>query len=473
MKAGKILLPVLLAATFSTQAADASGGQSKKILSSKVNPLMTVRLNDRVTVMNHIVYEDGQNINRWDGFDCSTNKAVRLYWDMLDDKENVVRRFYGKSFDRYAAPQPNGDMDEFAPALCQSPHLKNISWVYIEKTSEYNTPILLDTASLIHVKDLLIAKIGFEYDEIQYDPPYDAPYDMKMEVHAYNCATQQDSVLAGLDIAPDGYVSDSLSGQAALRRTDSFTNTAATTAAFKTLCTMDNPSAFKGEGRYVSSGKKKAVSSTLGPMLPDFSHNNPQWLSQFPLPPEIEKQALETVNPWATPRFKKMTWTMLWSDTEAVPMELDVQADGLMLLLEDYKMFKTQRLTMGNLGQLKSGISLGSDASLTHEVRSTLRFPLHQGQKFTYDTVAFEKGKEDKKAVINRQCEVVGSDEARQIHSALSGRYWKVACDIEMDGKDRKQTLAWLTDFNVFMPLTQPGKGKEEPVTINDLQIVR
>ncbi len=305
MKAGKILLPALLAATFSTQAADTPGGQSKKIISSKVNPLATVRINDRITVMNQSVFEDGQNINRWDGFDCSTNKAVRLYWDMLDDKENVVRRFYGKSYDRYAPPQPGSAMDEFAPTMCQSPHLKNVSWAYIEKKSEYGTPVLLDTASIIHVKDLLIAKIGFEYDEIQYDPPYDAPYDMKIEVHAYNCATLQDSVLAGLDITPEGYVSDSLSGKAALREADGFTNTAATTAAFKKLCTMDNPSTFKGEGVYVPSGKKKSVSSILGPMLPDFSNNNPQWMSQFPLSADIEKQARETVNPWATPRFKK------------------------------------------------------------------------------------------------------------------------------------------------------------------------
>lgn len=473
MKAGKILLPVLLAAAFSTQAVEAPGGQSKKIVSSKVNPLMSVRLNDRITVMNRTLFEDGQNIDRWEGFDCATNKAVRLYWDMLDEEEAVVRRFYGNSFNRYAAPQPNSNMDEFALTLCQSPHLKNVSWVYIEQKSRYNTPVLLDTASLIRVKDLLIAKIGFEYDEIQYDPPYDAPYDMKIEVHAYNCATQKDSVLAGLDITPEGYVSDSLSGKAALRRADSFTNTEATTAAFKKMCTMDNPSAFKGEGVYVSSGKKKNVSSILGPILPDFSNNNPHWLSQFPLPPEIEKKARETVNPWATPRFKKMTWTMRWSDTETVPVELDVQPDGLMLSLEDYRMFKAQRLTMSNLGQLKSAISLDSGVSLTHEVRSNLRFPLHQGQKFTYDTVAFEKGKEEKKAVINRQCEVVDSDNARQIHTALSGSYWKVVCDIASDGEGSKQTLAWLVDYNVFMPLTQPGKGQEEPVTVKDLQIIR
>jgi hypothetical protein len=107
-----------------------------------VNPLATVRINDRITVMNQSVFEDGQNINRWDGFDCSTNKAVRLYWDMLDDKENVVRRFYGKSYDRYAPPQPGSAMDEFAPTMCQSPHLKNVSWAYIEKKSEYGTPVL-------------------------------------------------------------------------------------------------------------------------------------------------------------------------------------------------------------------------------------------------------------------------------------------------------------------------------------------
>lgn len=473
MKPGKYLLPALLAIAFSSHAASAPEGQGKKIVSSTVNPLLMMRLNDRITAMNHIVFEDGQNINRWDGFDCSTGKAVNLYWEMLDDKEAIVTRFYGDSFGRYAAPRPASALDQAAATLCNSPQLKNASWVYIEKKSQYDTPILLDTASVIRVKDLLIAKIGFEYDEIQFDPPYDAPYDMKIEVHAYNCAAQKDSVLAGLDMTPEGYVSDSLSGKAALRRADDFTNTPATAAAFKQLCAMNTPSAFKGEGEYVALTKKKSVSSTLGPMLPDFSNNSPQWLAQFPLPSEVDKQAQQIVNPWATPRFKKMSWTMKWNGDEAVPMVLDVQPNGLMLLLEDYKIFKTQRLTMGNLGQLKGGISLDNSPSVASELHSNLRFPLHQGQTFTFDTVALKPGNDKKKTTINRHCEVIGSDDARQINSALSGRYWKVTCDIESGGEDEKQTLAWLTDFNVFIPLTQSVKGKEMPVTTSDVQIAR
>lgn len=470
MKTGKILLPALLAVTLSSQAAD---GQGKKVVSSTVNPLVMIRLNDRITVMNHIVFEDGQNINRWDGFDCSTQKAVKLYWEMLDDKEAVMRRFYGDSYGRYAAPSANSELDGVAASLCKSPGLKNAHWVYIEKKSQYDTPILLDTASVIRAKDLLIAKIGFEYNEIQYDPPYDAPYDMKIEVHAYNCATNKDSVLAGLDMAPEGYVSDSLSGKAALRRAADFTNSPATAAAFKQLCAMSTPSAFKGEGAYVPQVKKKSVSSTLGPMLPDMSSNSPQWLAQFPLPAEIDKQAQQIVNPWATPRFKKMQWTLIWGNDEGVSMALDVQPNGLMLLLENYKVFKAQRLTLGNLGQLKGGISLDSSPSVISELHTNLRFPLHQGQKFTFDTVLPAKGKDGAKTAINRRCEVTGNDEARQINSALSGRYWKVACEMESDDKSEKQTLAWLVDYNVFMPLTQWKDGAELPVTIKDLQITR
>lgn len=130
MKTGKILLPALLAVTLSSHAAD---GQGKKVVSSTVNPLVMIRLNDRITAMNHIVFEDGQNINRWDGFDCSTQKAVKLYWEMLDDKEAVVRRFYGDSYGRYAAPSPNSELNDVAASLCKSPGLKNASWVYIEK----------------------------------------------------------------------------------------------------------------------------------------------------------------------------------------------------------------------------------------------------------------------------------------------------------------------------------------------------
>ncbi|TCB96686.1 hypothetical protein E0L21_23755 [Kosakonia quasisacchari] len=472
MKTGTLLLPILLAAAISAQAVDLPETHGKKIVSNTVNPLLMLRVNDRISAMNQVVFDDGQHINRWDGFDCTTNKAVKLYWEMLDDKEVVMRRFYGDSYNRYAEPKPQSELDDVAKNLCQAPRLHNPSWVYIEKKSKYDTPILVDTASVLRVNKVLIAKIGFEYSEITFDPPYDAPYDMKIEVHGYNCETQHDVVMAGLDITPEGYVSDSLTGKAAQRRAEDFTSTPATTAAFKQLCAMSTPSAFKGEGVYVPSTKKKSVSS-LGRMLPDFSNNSSQWMAQFPLPADIEKQALQIVNPWAKPRFKKLTWNMQWSDNDVVPMQLDVQPNGLMLLLENYKMFKAQRLTLGNLGQLKGAISLSYTPTVISELHTNLRFPLHQGQTFTFDTVAPKTDKDEKNTVINRRCEVTGSDDARQVSSALSGRYWKVACEIESDGDTQKETLAWLSDLNVFMPLTQWVKGKEVPVNVTNVEVTR
>lgn len=472
MKTGTLLLPILLAAAISAQAVDLPETHGKKIVSNTVNPLLMLRVNDRISAMNQVVFDDGQHINRWDGFDCTTNKAVKLYWEMLDDKEVVMRRFYGDSYNRYAEPKPQSELDDVAKNLCQAPRLHNPSWVYIEKKSKYDTPILVDTASVLRVNKVLIAKIGFEYSEITFDPPYDAPYDMKIEVHGYNCETQHDIVMAGLDITPEGYVSDSLTGKAAQRRAEDFTSTPATTAAFKQLCAMSTPSAFKGEGVYVPSTKKKSVSS-LGRMLPDFSNNSSQWMAQFPLPADIEKQALQIVNPWAKPRFKKLTWDMQWSDNDVVPMQLDVQPNGLMLLLENYKMFKAQRLTLGNLGQLKGAISLSYTPTVTSELHTNLRFPLHQGQTFTFDTVAPKTDKDEKNTVINRRCEVTGSDDARQVSSVLSGRYWKVACEIESDGDTQKETLAWLSDLNVFMPLTQWVKGKEVPVNVTNVEVTR
>ncbi|CAI8715723.1 hypothetical protein [Kosakonia quasisacchari] len=472
MKTGTLLLPILLAAAISAQAVDLPETHGKKIVSNTVNPLLMLRVNDRISAMNQVVFDDGQHINRWDGFDCTTNKAVKLYWEMLDDKEVVMRRFYGDSYNRYAEPKPQSELDDVAKNLCQAPRLHNPSWVYIEKKSKYDTPILVDTASVLRVNKVLIAKIGFEYSEITFDPPYDAPYDMKIEVHGYNCETQHDVVMAGLDITPEGYVSDSLTGKAAQRRAEDFTSTPATTAAFKQLCAMSTPSAFKGEGVYVPSTKKKSVSS-LGRMLPDFSNNSSQWMAQFPLPADIEKQALQIVNPWAKPRFKKLTWNMQWSDNDVVPMQLDVQPNGLMLLLENYKMFKAQRLTLGNLGQLKGAISLSYTPTVTSELHTNLRFPLHQGQTFTFDTVAPKTDKDEKNTVINRRCEVTGSDDARQVSSVLSGRYWKVACELESDGDTQKETLAWLSDLNVFMPLTQWVKGKEVPVNVTNVEVMR
>jgi len=473
MKTGMLLLPALLAAAMSAQSADYPEIQGKKIISNTVNPLLMMRVNDRISALNQLVFSDGQHINRWDGFDCTTNKAVKLYWEMLDDKEAVIRRFYGDSYDRYAEPKPQSALDDIAKNLCQSPRLKNPEWVYIEKKSKYDTPILLDTASVLRVNELLIAKIGFEYSEITFDPPYDAPYDLKLEIHAYDCQTQHDKVMAGLDITPEGYVSDSLTGKPAERRADTFVNTPATDAAFKQLCAMSTPTAFKGEGVYVPSTKKKRVSTLLGPMLPDFTNNAPQWMAQFPLPADLEKQAVQIVNPWATPRFKKLTWDMQWGDNEVVPMQLDVQPNGLMLLLENYKMFKAQRLTLGNLGQFKGGTSMSYAPTVVKQLQTNLRFPLHQGQRFTFDTVSSKSNKDDKNTVINRRCEVTGSDDARQISSAFSGRYWKVSCETQSDSGTIKETRAWLSDLNVFIPLTEWEKGKEVPVKMTNVAVTR
>ena len=102
MKTCTLLLPALLAVAISAQATDYPEIQGKKIVSNTVNPLLMMRVNDRISALNQLVFSDGQHINRWDGFDCTTNKAVKLYWEMLDDQEAVIRRFYGDSYERYA-----------------------------------------------------------------------------------------------------------------------------------------------------------------------------------------------------------------------------------------------------------------------------------------------------------------------------------------------------------------------------------
>lgn len=443
--------------------------QEKQVVSSKVDPLLLVRINDHISAVNHLVFDDGQRVNRWDGFDCNTLTAHRLYWETLGDKGEVTRRFYGDSLERYAAAQPDPQLDAVAATLCHA-QVKNPEWVYVEKKSRYDTPILIDVNTLIRLKETLIAKIGFDYGEIQYDPPYDAPYSFKIEIHAWHCPTNKDRVLAGLDITPDGYVSDSLIDGAISRRAADFSNTPATNAAFKALCRLPSPAAFTGEGRYIPDTKPKMVSGLSGPMMPDFKDNDPTWINRFPLPAGLENQASALINPRAIPHFKHVRWSQRTPGNEPVAFDIRTLPGGLVLIQEDYHLFKTQRVSVANLLQLKGAVSISYTPSMTDSLNTDLHFPLYRGQTFVASTSSSEPGGK-RKHTRSLACRVNDSAEAKTLNSRFTGRYWDIACEENSDGENSKSRYGFLTDLNLFVPLSLQSKGQMLPVTLDHVDI--
>ncbi|ERK16380.1 hypothetical protein L579_4289 [Pantoea sp. AS-PWVM4] len=442
-----------------------------------INPLYFYRQNDHLTYVTMVKLNNGSSVERWNTVDCGNKKYYRLYLDILNKDGKLSDRFYGdKSYGRYAPPlEITGNEAKAAAILCDI-KVKNSDWVYSEKKNNVGKDIpeassLVDVANVIKVKDKLLVRLGYGYDEIDYDPPYDAPFDLKVEYHVYDCKTDQDTVIGATDVDPHGFVTDSLIGEAMKKRASDFTNSPAVVESFKTMCRMDEPQRYAGSGKY-QSHPHKTVAKYSGPILPDFRDNNPNWIMKFPLTPEVESKGIALIANWAEPRFRQLKWTETQADDKPVKIIADVQANGLVRRLEDYNVFLAQRIMVANDIQLEGAMSISPLPSITQRIETTLRFPLFKGQH--YHVLTLTKGQDGEKVTrIERDCDVVSSGDAAKINAAFTGSYWRVECTQSGSDGPEKSAIAWLNDLRIFLPLERTYHGVVKPIAITDVGITR
>lgn len=446
--------------------------QPKTIKSVWVNPFMIMRLHNQINMVTNLTFSDERQVQRWSAIDCTQRKAYRLYWDLLDNQGLKEHRFYGENLARYAPPQPAPETTpEQIAQLCDA-KIKEAEWVYVEKKNRWDVPTLIDRANIVRAGENLVVRVGFGYDKISWDPPYDAPYNFKIELHLYHCGNKADKVVGALDVDPQGRVTDGLVDKEAIRRADSFENTPATVAAFDAICRLPTPGDYRGLGRYVSKSAP-ADDSLLRPMLPQFGDNSTQWLAQFPLDAALTAQAQGLVKNWAMPKFHRLRWTESGASGDKVNYTLDARPDGLLVRLEDYRLFKGQRIMLANAIQLQSALSISHVPNQTRSLQTTLRFPLYQGERYVTTVEDGDVGEEKKLNRLTERCEVMEKGDARALNAAFSGSYWRVSCEQENDEGKVKTESAFLNDLNIFLPLQRHLKGKMMPVALSDVSISR
>lgn len=156
-------------------------------------------------------------------------------------------------------------------------------------------------------------------------------------------------------------------------------------------------------------------------------------------------------------------------------MRIDVDEHGYLRKLENYGIWKVQRLTLGNLIQLKFAMSIASQPSRLEALKTTLRFPLVAGQTFTLDTDLVERAPSSDVRRTRQQCSVLAGGEAQSINPAFSGRYLQVACRSEGDGQKTDETRdAWLEDLRVLVPLASKlGSAPWQDTRLEQVAITR
>jgi len=414
--------------------------------------LNALRINDRLNVMVALAGKSGGAMQVWQAYDCKSLSAQALYRNFLNNKGVTTARFYGSEFGRYLPPQPGPNQDpETLKRICSLPE-KAAVWEKIEPTNRFGATALVDVASLKRSGDELQVRFGYDYATRDFDPPYDAPFAFKVENYRFNCQTQALAPVSMMDVDDKGYVTDSLDGVDIARRKDDFPLTSLMKQTFTRLCASTDLNSFRALGRFTSA-PHKSFSRDAHTILPALSDNPASVMAALPLDKGLEQQVHQLIAPWALPRFRQLSWVEN-SSSGKVAVRIDVDEQGYLRKLENYGIWKVQRLTLGNLIQLKFAMSIASQPSRLEALTTTLRFPLVAGQTFSVDANLVARAPSSEERRTRQQCSVLAGGEAHSISPAFSGRYLQVACHSEGDGQKTVETRdAWLEDLRVLVPL--------------------
>ncbi|MBS6435943.1 MULTISPECIES: hypothetical protein [Pantoea] len=435
--------------------------------------LNALRINDRLNVMVALAGKSGGAMQVWQAYDCKSLTAEALYRNFLDNRGVTTARFYGSEFGRYTPPQPGPNQDpETLKRICSLPE-KAVVWEKIAPTNRFGSTALVDVASLKRSGDELQVRFGYDYATRDFDPPYDAPYAFKVENYRFNCQTQAFAPVSMMDVDDKGYVTDSLDSGDIADRKASFPLTPLMKQTFTRLCATADLQRFRALGRFVSAAHK-AVSRDARAILPALSDNPASVMAALPLDKGLEQQVHQLIAPWAVPRFRQLNWVEN-SPSGKVAVRIDVDEHGYLRKLENYGIWKVQRLTLGNLLQLKFAMSIASQPSRLEALKTTLRFPLVAGQTFTVDTDLVARAPSSDVRRTRQQCSVQAGGEAQRINPAFSGRYLQVACRSEGDGQKTDETRdAWLEDLRVLVPLASKlGSAPWQDTRLEQVAITR
>lgn len=441
------------------------------LINSKINPLSIIRIHDRVNYMVSLTDNNGETVQHWHSVDCKQNKAQLLYKDVLNEEGLTKARYYGNNYLRYAPAQDNKLMTtEDIRMVCQFP-IKESRWERLSDMSIGGMTNLVDTNSIQHIGDILSVRTGYDFAETIWEPPYDAPLELKIEHYLYNCKTHQGDAVVAMNLDREGYITDSLITDDIIRRKNSFKIDLQMRQLFNQLCQLPEGKTFTAEGHFVPA-INKPVSTLMGPTMPNLSNNNPQWLNKYTLSTGINNQTQSLIKPWALPRFKQIRYTIV-SEYGKVNVQLDAQSDGYIRNLEDYGIWTVQRLMLANQLQLKFVMSISHDISLLRKLQTDLQFPLVVGQQYQAQWESIDSKKEVITSSI--RCNVLSEGDAGSIASEFSGKYLLVQCDETHEGQQKiSSKQAWLQDFNVFVPVTmQVGDRLESSVKLENINVIR
>lgn len=419
------------------------------------------RIGDRVYLIHRNTPREGAaDFVIADDLDCQ-NQALRISW-ANGSLGKVTGRYYnnGKSQDRYASVDfKAADTDQvFYDWACKLPlqpeRLVNV------RTEQEGALTQVDISSVKRIGAVATLWMRHDYPTINFDPPYNAPFDSKREFVRLNCDTSRYSILVGYDFMPDGTVTD---GMIAPEEDTALTPSDSYAAAKEIACntSMDLKS-FAGIG---------GITSRPKPPLPP-----KRGIEDVAIPTEVAKavaRLLSILPDEPVVSEAKITQTSkssLVQTSRQVIVVIKPKKDGTTRVQEIYdRGVSVDREVLGPV-QLKS--KMNSNMAEPSDVTLTTSLTVNSGtwaagQEFSFE-IEMPATAGPKK--FEMSCKIGEPIEANTIHRSLAGHAWPLECDRKGDSKMRGYYVGQLRYF--FVAHSESSLGRSDS-TIDGIEIGR
>lgn len=393
-------------------------------------PDSVLRIGDHVylQIRGALVDIKAPNNARYDGpmeFDCR-QKAVRLSYLNVRGVNRAAARIYGKSINRYElagftpiTSVPRGDeLLQWACALpIKKERLVNVVLGSGEQLFQFDANSVRKSGSLV----TLWARV--EYPAVDFDPPYNAPYDAKREFIGLDCAANKYKTTIGYDFTPENAITDGL-----VKLEDTAIPITADDDYLQIAGVVCKPD-FDAES-YQGIGGETARKKTSQPI--DLS------IDSVEVPPAV-MATVRQLTGIVPARDTSSTFTVVQSLTtkdsaspSKIGLVLQPQKNGITRSREIYSpQFYVDRVFAGGIVQLKSKINSTRSTMGSVNVAENFSFKpftWNAGADFSYQISLHQVPGTAKPIAIAKNCRIGDVVEASSLNSQLSGHAWPLSC---------------------------------------------
>ncbi|MDB0571802.1 hypothetical protein LBW59_13615 [Ralstonia solanacearum] len=391
-----------------------------------------LRIGDRVYLMHRGISTLVQGVMKYETpieFNCG-ERTIRMAWMDATMDGKLIPRAYGRTFSRYTPTTfmpTRGSLsgESFLDWACQLPvrpeHLVNA------RRGSNGTLIQIDTNSLSQTGSTVSLWTRYDYPEITFDPPYEAPYDSKREFVRVNCKAKTYRITVGYDFTPEGAVTDGMIEQSETETpfdsTDDYAIAINDVACGKTI----NPESYTGIG----GDPLRAKAPLPGDLEIDDVANPPTVLATAAKLTAVIPAGLTVSSAKITVTHKKLSDPT--KDTQTVYV-IEPKKDGSTRVREIYSPTFTVDREMIGIVQLKS--KLRASFANTRGIHVTQVLTLDApgwtpGTHLSYRSEMRTTPSSEKPSMFGQDCTIGKPIEASQVHPALSGRAWSMECQTQ------------------------------------------